>query len=74
MMAGAVLVRLDDRDFRAQVDQATAQVDQATANMANIDAQVGRSRRLRSPSRSKQLVRLCDRDAGRCSVIVCFSA
>ena len=38
--AGAVLVRLDDRDFRAQVDQATAQVDQATANMANIDAQV----------------------------------
>src|ERR1700719_1705655 len=38
--AGAVLVRLDDRDFRAQVDQATAQVDQAKANMANIDAQV----------------------------------
>ena len=38
--AGTVLVRLDDRDFRAQVDQATAQVDQAKANMANIDAQV----------------------------------
>jgi membrane fusion protein (multidrug efflux system) len=38
--AGAVLVRLDDRDFRAQVDQATAQVDQAKATMANIDAQV----------------------------------
>ena len=38
--AGTVLVRLDDRDFRAQVDQATAQVDQPKANMANIDAQV----------------------------------
>ena len=38
--AGTVLVRLDDRDFRAQADQATAQVDQAKANMANIDAQV----------------------------------
>jgi membrane fusion protein, multidrug efflux system len=38
--AGTVLVRLDDRDFRAQVDQATAQVEQARATMANIDAQV----------------------------------
>ena len=38
--AGAVLVRLDDRDYRAQVDQAKAQVDQAKATVANIDAQV----------------------------------
>ena len=38
--AGTALVRLDDRDFRARVDQATAQVDQPKANMANIDAQV----------------------------------
>jgi membrane fusion protein, multidrug efflux system len=38
--AGAVLVRLDDRDYRAQVDQAKAQVDQAKATIANIDAQV----------------------------------
>ena len=65
--AGAVLVRLDDRDFRAQADQATAQVDQAQANMANIDAQVAaqqarvdqankqaRSRRRRSPSRNSR--------------------
>jgi membrane fusion protein, multidrug efflux system len=37
---GAVLVRLDDRDYKAQVEQATAQVDQATANVANVDAQV----------------------------------
>ena len=28
--AGAVLVRLDDRDYKAQLDQAKAQVDQAT--------------------------------------------
>jgi membrane fusion protein (multidrug efflux system) len=37
---GAVLVRLDDRDYRAQVDQAIAQVDQAKANLDNVDAQV----------------------------------
>jgi membrane fusion protein (multidrug efflux system) len=37
---GAVLVQLDDRDYRAQVDQAAAQVDQAKANMANVDAQI----------------------------------
>jgi membrane fusion protein (multidrug efflux system) len=38
--AGAVLVRLDDRDYKAQVDQARAQVDQAKANIASIDAQL----------------------------------
>jgi membrane fusion protein (multidrug efflux system) len=37
---GAVLVRLDDRDYKAQVDQAIAQVNQAVGNLANIDAQV----------------------------------
>jgi membrane fusion protein (multidrug efflux system) len=37
---GTVLVRLDDRDYRAQDNQAIAQVAQAKANMANIDAQV----------------------------------
>jgi membrane fusion protein (multidrug efflux system) len=41
---GTVLVRLDDRDYKAQVDQAAAQVDQAKANIANIDAQVGAQR------------------------------
>jgi membrane fusion protein, multidrug efflux system len=35
-----VLVRLDDSDFRAQVDQAKAQVDAAQANIANIEAQI----------------------------------
>ncbi len=38
--AGAVLVRLDDRDYKAQLDQAIAQVDQAQANIANVDAQI----------------------------------
>ena len=38
--AGAVLVRLDKRDYKAQADQAKAQVDQAKANIANIDAQL----------------------------------
>ena len=38
--AGAVLVRLDDRDFRAQADQAKAQIDQAQANIDNAIAQL----------------------------------
>ena len=38
--AGAALVRLDDRDYKAQLDQTKAQVDQAQANIASIDAQL----------------------------------
>jgi len=38
--AGGVLVRLDDRDYKAQVDQAQAQVDQAAASIGNVDAQI----------------------------------
>jgi membrane fusion protein (multidrug efflux system) len=38
--AGGVLVRIDDRDYRAAVDQAQAQVDQAQASIANYDAQI----------------------------------
>ena len=37
---GAVLVLLDDRDYKAQLEQATAQVDQAKASLANVDAQL----------------------------------
>src|ERR1700733_3699348 len=37
---GAVLVRLDDRDYKAQFDQAGAQVEQAKASLANVDAQL----------------------------------
>ncbi|MGH6670877.1 MAG: HlyD family secretion protein [Xanthobacteraceae bacterium] len=39
--AGTVLVRLDARNYQAQVDQSKAQVDAAQANIANIDAQIG---------------------------------
>jgi membrane fusion protein, multidrug efflux system len=38
--AGAELVRLDDRDFVAQRDQAKAQVDQAQASVGNLVAQI----------------------------------
>ncbi len=38
--AGAPLARIDDRDFRAALDQAKAQVDQADAGIANLDAQL----------------------------------
>jgi membrane fusion protein (multidrug efflux system) len=38
--AGTPLVHLDDRDFRAAVDQAKAQIDQAVAGVANLDAQI----------------------------------
>ena len=54
---GAVLVRLDDRDYRAQADQAAAQVDQAAANIANIDAQVAAQQ---ANMRVEQLARMVD--------------
>ncbi len=38
--AGAVLVRLDDRDYTAQVDQAKAQIAQSQANIDSADAQI----------------------------------
>jgi membrane fusion protein, multidrug efflux system len=38
--AGTVLVRLDDRDYKARVDQAKAQVDQAQADVAYFGAQI----------------------------------
>jgi membrane fusion protein (multidrug efflux system) len=38
--AGAVMVRLDNRDFQAQADQAKAQVDAAQANVGNVNAQI----------------------------------
>jgi membrane fusion protein (multidrug efflux system) len=42
--AGAVLVRLDDRDYVAQRDQAKAQVDQARASVDNLMAQIATQR------------------------------
>ncbi|HUN96904.1 MAG TPA: HlyD family secretion protein [Bradyrhizobium sp.] len=38
--AGTVLVRLDNRDFKAQVDHAQAQVDQDKANISHVEAQL----------------------------------
>ena len=38
--AGAVLLRLDDRDYRVQVDQAKAQMSQAQASITSVEAQV----------------------------------
>jgi membrane fusion protein (multidrug efflux system) len=38
--AGQVLARIDDRDFRAALDEATANVAAATASVANLDAQI----------------------------------
>lgn len=39
--AGTVLVRIDDSDYRASLEQAKAQVAQAEAAIANADAQIG---------------------------------
>jgi len=39
--AGAVLLRLDDRDYRAQADQAKAQMSQAQASITSVDAEGG---------------------------------
>jgi membrane fusion protein, multidrug efflux system len=38
--AGQVLARIDDRDFRAALDEATASVEAARASVANLDAQI----------------------------------
>src|SRR5205823_3278406 len=38
--AGAVLLRLDDRDYRAALAQAHAQIDQAQAAITNLAAQI----------------------------------
>ncbi len=42
--AGSALVRLDDRDYVAQVDQAKAQVEQAQASITNLAAQIAAQR------------------------------
>jgi membrane fusion protein, multidrug efflux system len=39
--AGAVLIRIDPRDYRAALAQAKAELDQARADIANVDAQIG---------------------------------
>jgi membrane fusion protein (multidrug efflux system) len=38
--AGAVIARIDDRDYRVAVEQARAQVEAAHASIKNIDAQI----------------------------------
>jgi membrane fusion protein, multidrug efflux system len=39
VQTGTVLVRLDDRDYKAAVDQGRGEVDQAKADVANVGAQ-----------------------------------
>jgi len=53
--AGAELVRLDDRDFVAQRDQAQAQVNQAQANIENLNAQIA-AQRAKVEQANKQVV------------------
>ena len=38
--AGQTLARIDDRDFRAALDEATASVAAASASIANLEAQI----------------------------------
>jgi membrane fusion protein (multidrug efflux system) len=38
--SGAVMIRIDPRDFQAQVQQAAAQIAQANAGIANYEAQI----------------------------------
>ena len=51
---GAVLARIDPRDYQAQLGQATAQVDQAVASLANLDAQID-AQRARVEQAAKQV-------------------
>jgi membrane fusion protein, multidrug efflux system len=52
--AGTVLVRLDDRDYKAQVDQAKAQAGQAQASIANLEAQLA-AQQARNDQADKQV-------------------
>jgi len=54
VQAGAPLVRIDDRDYRAAVDQAKALIDQAQSSMANLDAQI-EAQRARIDQAEKQV-------------------
>jgi membrane fusion protein (multidrug efflux system) len=40
VVAGDVIARIDDRDFRVALEQSEAQVADATATIANVDAQL----------------------------------
>lgn len=44
VVAGQVLARIDDRDFRVALDQAEADVQTADASLANLDAQIMQQR------------------------------
>jgi membrane fusion protein, multidrug efflux system len=61
---GAVLARIDSRDYRAQLDQAKAQVEQAQANIANLDAQIA-AQKVASPDPFKAALRRWRRAAFR---------
>src|SRR5215472_13053894 len=52
--AGMPLARLDDRDFRAAVEQAKSRIDQAVAGLANLDAQI-EAQRARIDQAQKQV-------------------
>jgi membrane fusion protein (multidrug efflux system) len=52
---GAVLVHLDSRDYKAQVDQAKAQVEQSQASIANLDAQLA-AQQARNDQADEQVV------------------
>jgi membrane fusion protein (multidrug efflux system) len=51
--AGQVLARIDQRDFRAALDQAMADVAGAHAAIANIDAQIGLQRSVIDQARAQ---------------------
>jgi membrane fusion protein (multidrug efflux system) len=51
---GSALVRLDDRDYTAQRDQALAQIAQAEAGIANLDAQLA-AQQARNDQANKQV-------------------
>jgi membrane fusion protein (multidrug efflux system) len=53
--AGGILARIDDRDYKAALDQAKAQVDQAEATLANLTAQIN-EQQARIDQAEKQVV------------------
>ena len=64
VVAGDVIARIDDRDYRIAVEQAQAQVANAEANISNIDAQINVQQAQISASQAQLEQAQANRDLG----------
>jgi membrane fusion protein (multidrug efflux system) len=53
VMEGQALARLDDRDYKAALDEAAAEVDMAEATLSNLDAQIAQHKTVLDQQRAE---------------------